>query len=352
MGTLTVYSQLDFIQTTNLGLDRDNVYVIELEGGARDQYTTFKSRLLQHPGIVSLTTGWENPFDINTGTTSPDFDGKHPDDNTRYSVSGVGYDFAETMGLEVLSGRVWDPSQPLDSAHVIINEAAAATMPFDDPVGERFAMWGREGIVLGVVRDFHTRSMYEPIGPLVLQLQDADGGSAFFRIAPGNTTDAIKTIEATYREMSPGFPYQGRFLDDEYDAMYRSEAIIGTLANWFAILAIVIACLGLYGLASFTTARRTKEIGVRKVLGASVSSVVVLLTREFALLVGLAFVVAAPIAWILMKGWLQNFEYHIELGVGIFAVAALGMVGITYLTVGWQSLRAAMANPADALRTE
>ncbi len=352
VGTMTVYSQLNYIQTKNLGLDRENVYVIELEGGAQDQYTAFKSRLLQHPGILSISTGWENPFDINTGTSDPDFDGKDPDDNTSYAVSGVGYDFVETLGIELLAGRTWDESQPLDSAHVIINEAAAATMPMADPLGERFSMWGREGVVLGIVKDFHTQSMYAEIGPLVMQLNDADGGNAFFLLAPSQIASAIETIEATYREMSPEFAYQGRFLDDDYDAMYRSEAIIGTLANWFAILAIVIACLGLYGLAAFTTARRTKEIGVRKVLGASVPSVIMLLTREFAILVGVAFIVASPIAWFVMKDWLANFEYHIELGVSIFGAAALGLVIITYATVGWQSFRAAVANPADSLRTE
>jgi len=352
VGTMTVYSQLNYIQTKNLGLDRENVYTIELEGGARDQYTAFKSRLLQHPGILSISTGWENPFDVNTSTSDPDFDGKDPDDNTSYYVSGVGYDFIETMGMELLAGRVWDPAQPLDSAHVIINETAAATMPVSDPVGERWDMWGREGVVLAVVKDFHMTSMYSEIGPMALQLNDADGGSAFFRLAPGNVAEAIETIEAVYREMSPEFAYQGRFLDDDYDAMYRSEAIIGTLANWFAILAIVIACLGLYGLASFTTARRTKEIGVRKVLGASVPSVILLLTREFALLIGIAFVVAAPVAWIFMSDWLAGFEYHIDLGLGIFASAALGMLIITYATVGWQSFRAAVANPAESLRTE
>jgi len=352
VGTMTVYGQLDYIQNKNLGLDRENVYLIELEGGAREQYDAFKSRLLQHTGIVSMTTGWENPFDINTGTSDPDFDGKDPDDNTSYAVSGVGYDFVETMGIEMLSGRVWDPAIALDSAHVIINESAAATMPVADPVGERWSMWGREGIVLGVMKDFHTRSMYSEIGPLALRLDEADGGSVFFRISPGQTASALETIESVYREFSPGYPYQGKFLDDEYDAMYRSEAIIGTLANWFAVLAVVIACLGLYGLAAFTTARRTKEIGVRKVLGASVPSVMLLLTREFAVLVGIAFVLATPVAWYVMSDWLQNFEYRIELGASIFIAAAVGMVIITYATVGWQSFRAAVANPSDALRSE
>lgn len=235
---------------------------------------------------------------------------------------------------------------------MIINQKAAATIPVDDPVGERWDMWGREGVVLGVVKDFHMTSMYSEIGPIALQLNEADGGSAFFRLAPTQVAEAIEVIEATYREFSPSFPYQGRFLDDEYDALYRSESIIGTLANWFAVFAIVIACLGLYGLASFTTSRRTKEIGVRKVLGASISSVMVLLTKEFALLVGVAFVVAAPLAWVVMQNWLQNFEYAIELGPGIFAMAALGMVLITYMTVGWQSFRAASANPSDSLRSD
>jgi len=352
VGTITVYKQLDYIQNTNLGLDRENVFLTELEGGAREQYDAFKSQLLQSPAIVSVTTGWENPFDINSSTSDPDFDGKDPEDNTSYYVSGVGLDFLTTMGVELKSGRDWDAAIALDTANVIINEAAAATMPMDDPVGERWDMWGREGVVVGVVKNFHLRSLYEEIQPMALRLDEADGGSVFVRIAPGQTRAATELIEATYRQFSPGYPYAGKFMDDDYDAMYRSETVIGVLANWFAILAVVIACLGLYGLASFTTARRTKEVGVRKVLGASVPSVIMLLTREFVLLVGAAFVLASPVAWILMNNWLTDFKYHIELGAGIFVVAALGMMVITYATVGWHSFRAAVANPTDSLRSE
>jgi len=352
VGTITVYNQLDYIQNKNLGLDRENVFLTELEGGAREQYDAFKSQLLQSPTILSVTTGWENPFEINTSTTDPEFDGKDPDDNTLYYVSGVGLDFVETMGMEIVMGRDWNPDVALDTANVIINQRAAEQMPTDDPIGQRWDMWGREGVVVAVVKDFHMQSMYDEIEPMVLRLDEADGGSVFIRIAPGQTRAALELFESTYREFSPGYPYAGKFLDDDYDVMYRSEAVIGTLANWFAIFAIVIACLGLYGLASFTTARRTKEIGVRKVLGASVPSVMLLLTREFALLVGVAFVIASPVAWIVMSDWLSDFEYRVELGFGIFALAAVGMIAITYATVGWQSFRAAIANPADSLRTE
>jgi putative ABC transport system permease protein len=162
----------------------------------------------------------------------------------------------------------------------------------------------------------------------------------------------VETMLTAFAQFSPGYPFNERFMDDEYNEMYQSEQVIETLSNWFALIAILIACLGLYGLAAFTTSRRTKEIGVRKVLGASASSVVGLLTKEFAMLVGVAFVIAAPTAWWIMNEWLSKFEYRAELNWGLFAIAGLGMVAITYATVGFQSLRAALVNPSDALRTE
>ena len=195
-------------------------------------------------------------------------------------------------------------------------------------------------------------SMYEEIQPTIIRFDPQPSGLYFVRSAPGGEKSVVETMLTAFAQFSPGYPFNERFMDDEYNEMYQSEQVIETLSNWFALIAILIACLGLYGLAAFTTSRRTKEIGVRKVLGASASSVVGLLTKEFAMLVGVAFVIAAPTAWWIMNEWLSKFEYRAELNWGLFAIAGLGMVAITYATVGFQSLRAALANPSDALRTE
>ena len=352
VGTITMYKQLNMVQTRNLGFDRENIILARLEGGAQEQFDAFKATLKSNPSVLDVTWANENPYDVNQSTTDPTYDGKDPDDNSLFYTISAGYDFLQTFKMELVAGRDFSPEQGLDSANVIINETAAKKLGFADPIGQRFSMWGREGQVIGVVKDFNMLSMYQGIEPVIMRLDSESAFLYFVRSAPGKEKEVIETMKTAFAAFSPGYPFNERFMDDEYDEMYQSELVIGTLANWFAVLAIVIACLGLYGLASFTTTRRTKEIGVRKVLGATAANVVVLLTREFALLVGIAFLLAAPIAWLIMEQWLSKFEYRVELGWGLFLAAGVGMVIITYATVGFQSLKAALANPADSLRTE
>jgi hypothetical protein len=352
VGTLTIYQQIQFIRSANLGLDREDVITSRLEGGARDSWEAFQSELLRSPAITSVTFTDGLPFEINQSTSDLGYDGRDPDDNSMFYLSSVGHDYVETMKLELLAGRSFDPGRSLDSANVIINESAARKMGLGDPIGKRVSVWGREGTVIGVVRDYHMQSMYQPIEPTILRLDKTYAQAFLVRAAPGQGRAAREQTQATFQKFSPGYPFDPSFLDAEYEAMYRSEQVIGSLANWFAILAVVIACLGLYGLASFTTSRRTKEIGVRKVLGASVASVAILLSREFALLVGASFALATPVAWWLMRGWLGGFEYHVELGVGLFVATGLGMLLLTYATVGLHSIRAASLNPARSLRSE
>ncbi len=353
VGTMTIYKQLHMIQTRNLGFDRENIVIARLEGGARAQFDSFKAKLKESPAILDVTQSDNNsPYDINTSTSDPSYEGKIPDDNALFYMVATGYDYLKTFKMELVAGRDFSMDQGLDSANVIINETTARKLGFEDPIGQKFSVWGREGTIIGVVKDFHMRSMYAPISSVIIRLSFEEAGLYVVRTAAGKEAEAVAAMKSAFAEFSPGYPFNERFMDDEYNEMYRSEQVIGTLANWFAVLAIVIACMGLYGLASFTTTRRTKEIGVRKVLGASTGNVVMLLTKEFALMVGIAFLLAAPTAWWLMSKWLQDFEYKVNLGVGLFLLAGLGMVVITYATVGLQSMRAALANPADALRSE
>ncbi len=352
VGTMTVYNQLHMIQTRNLGFDRENIVIARLEGGAQEQFESFKAALKKNPNILDVTRADDNPYDINSSTTDPDWDGKDPDDNSLFYMVASDYDYLQTLKMELVAGRDFSREQGLDSSNFMINQATARKLGFEDPIGQRLAMWGQEGQIIGVVKDFNMHSVYDPIEPTIIRLNPASTWMYFVRAAPGAEKDVVETMRTTFAQFSPGYPFNERFMDDEYNEMYTSEQVIGTLANWFAVLAIVIACLGLYGLASFTTTRRTKEIGVRKVLGASAPNVVALLTREFAILVAIAFMLAAPIAWWIMDQWLAKFEYRVDLGWGLFAAAGLGMVVITYATVGFQSLKAALANPSDSLRTE
>ena len=256
------------------------------------------------------------------------------------------------MKLELKEGRLFSEAFGADSSNVIINEAAAKAMGMEEPLGQRLAMWGREGVIVGVVKDFHMQSLYAPIEPVIIRLSPEDTWMMFVRIAAGETTEALAALERIYKRFNPDYPFHYRFMDEEYEEMYRSEIVIGTLANAFATLTILIACLGLFGLASFTAEQRTKEIGIRKVLGASVSSVVLLLSRDFIILVVGAFVVAAPISYFLMNDWLNEFTFHIDLGLGILAMAGIASVVIAWLTVSFQSVKAALTNPVEALKYE
>jgi len=352
VGTLTVYLQMDYVRDKNLGLDRANVVSMTLEGPARDQFESFRQELMSRPGIASVTASNQNPLNVGNSTTNPAWTGKPEDDNTLFYVINTRHDFVETMGMELVAGRTFSRDFVSDSANVIINERAAEAMGMANPVGQDLALWGREGQIVGVVKDFHIRSLYTPIEPTILRLEAEYSDFLYVRTAAGETAAALASLEDVYGQFNPGYPFETEFLDDEYEQMYRGELVVGTLANIFAAVAIFIACLGLFGLAAYTAERRRKEIGVRKVLGASVGGVVTLLSRDFVRLVLIGFVLAAPLAWWVMDRWLDSFAYRVDLGWGVFLVAGGAALAIALATVSGQALRAATTDPVKALRYE
>jgi hypothetical protein len=352
VGTLTVYRQLDYIRSKDLGVDRDNVLYMDFEGGMQERFDSFKQELLREPGIVNVASASSNPLSIGQDTIDPEWDGKPEGDNTLFSIISAGYDFIETMKIDLIAGRHFSREFGADSANFIINETAAETMGMDEPIGKSLSMWGRDGTIVGVVKDFHMQSLYGEIEPVIFRLVPEDTWMLFVRIAGEQTSEALAGLERVYKRFNPDFPFQHRFMDEQFEETYRSEIVVGTLANYFAILAVFIACLGLFGLASFTAEQRTKEIGIRKVMGASISSVVLLLSREFILLVVGAFFVAAPIAWFIMNDWLSGFAFHTNLGAGVLVTSGVAAAAIAWLTVSYQSVRAASADPVVSLRAE
>ncbi len=353
VGSVTVYNQVSYIRNKNLGLDRKDVFTSILEGPMLEQYEAYRSRLIAEPSIKSVSSASSDPLSVGSSTNGGvRWEGRAEEDNTLFNIIQISHDFVETMKIELKDGRDFSRDFGTDSLNILINEAAAKAMGFETPVGHAVTVWGRSGQIIGVVKDFHIANLYAPIEPLVIRLSPEDTWLTMIRPMPGKTEEALASFEKVFKEFNPLYPFEYQFIDDAFEASYRSEVVIGTLSRWFTILAIFIACLGLYGLASFTAERRTKEIGIRKVMGASVLGVVGLLSREFIGLVLVAFVIAAPISWSLMQKWLSNFEFHTEMGWKIFALAAAGILLITYATVGFQSMRAALANPADALRSE
>lgn len=268
--------------------------------------------------------------------------------------------FAETLNLEIVKGRSFSEAFPSDERSAfLINEAAARQLGWSDPLGKNIA-WVlpdsvlKRGNVIGVVKDFHVKSLHEQIEPLVLFVWRPRLQHIYVRVAPGQTRTALATLEKHWQTTFPDspFPFEYTFLDEHLEHLYQNEQRLAQIFGYFASLAILIACLGLFGLAAFTAERRTKEIGVRKVLGATVISIVALLSTDFLKLVSIAFVAAAPLAYLAMQRWLENFAYRIEIGAGVFLLAGLAAVGIALATVSWQSIKAALTNPVDSLRNE
>lgn len=352
VGTITIYRQLDYIMSKDLGLDRENVAMVRLEGAVEEQFDSFKQRALQIDGVQSMTRSNNNPLQIGNDTIGVQWEGKDPDDNQLFWNAAVGYDFVQTMGIKMSAGRAFSRDFGSDSTNYIVNWKAAEAMGMEDPVGQQISFWDVPGTIVGVMEDFHLSSMYRPITPVIFRLRPDNTGIIFMRIAGDRTRPALDEFGKLYSEFNPEYPLNVRFMDEQYEEYYSSEQMIGSLAGVFAIIAIFIACLGLFGLASYTAEQRTREIGIRKVLGASVPSVVTLLSREFLILVGIAFGIGAPIAWFLMNQWLDLFAYRTELTMGVMALTAFLTVSIAWLTVSYQAFRSALANPVNAIRSE
>ncbi len=264
----------------------------------------------------------------------------------------VDHGFVRTLGIELAAGRDFSREAPMDTNAWIINEAAVKRLGLEEAVG-RVMRWGDyAGPIVGVAKDFHFASLHHEIEPLVIPLRPGVGGMLLARVQGGQMPDALASLEATLGDLVPGHLFRYSFVADDFDLLYRDEDTLRDVFGYFAAIAIFIACLGLFGLAAFTAGQRTKEIGVRKVLGASVAGIVLLLSKEFTKLVALAFVLAAPLAYFAMNRWLQDFAYRVDLSWAIFLIAGLAALGVAWLTVSYQSIRAALADPVDALRYE
>lgn len=353
IGTIVIGRQVNYVQQANLGYDRQNLVYIPLEGKLIPKYQVFRDAALKLPGVNAMSRTTQAPTRIENGTGGVDWDGKDPGNLPMFTQVAVGYDFTETMKLSMVSGRDFSRAFSTDTAAYIVNETALRKIGYQDPIGKRLTFWDKKGTIVGVVKDFHFNSMHAPINPLIIRLgEDQSWGVAVLRIEAGQMGKSIAALEKLCKSLNPEFPFNYQFSDDEYRNLYKSEEMVGRLTNWFSFLAIFISCLGLLGLAMFTAEQRTREFGIRKVLGASIHSLFSLLSREFIILVTIAFCIAAPVAWRVMHGWLQNFAYHTDIHWWFFAIAALAAQSIALLTVSVQAFRAAIANPIRSLRNE
>ncbi|HEY4111632.1 ABC transporter permease [Puia sp.] len=353
IGTLVITQQVNYLQKADTGYSRDNLVYLPLQGRLTDQYPAFREQAVQLPGIRSISCMNNTPTVMDNGTISVEWAGKPANYLPSFTQASVGYDFTATTGIRVLQGRDFSRDYPTDSSNYILNEAAVRLIGFKEPVGREITFWGRKGKIIGVIKDFHFASLHDPIYPLILRFNEhAQDGYVLVKIAPGATRQALGGLERLSKAVNPAFPFTYQFSDEQYQKFYASEQVIGRLSHYFAGLAILISCMGLLGLTLYTAEQRTREIGIRKVLGAGAPQLFLLLSRDFLLLVLLAFGIATPIAWWAMQHWLGDYAYHIPLGATVFLVAGIAAFGIAMLTVSYHSFRTARANPVRALRSE
>jgi len=353
IGTIVVSKQINYIQTKNLGYDRENLIYVPLEGDLPRQYELIKQQALTMPGIKSVSRVSQTPTAIQNGTYGVDWDGKDKNSKPMFTNAVIGYDFVKTMNIKIAQGRDFSKDFATDSSAYILNESALKKVGYKDPIGRSLTFWGKKGTIVGVIKDFHFNSLKVPVNPLILRLGEHDSyGAILVKTEPGKTKQAIATLEKICKPLNPKFPFTYQFSDLEYAKLYTSEEMVGKLANAFAFLAIFISCLGLLGLAMFTAEQRTKEMSIRKVLGANAATVFTLLSREFIILVLAALIIATPLAWIAMDKWLEDYSYHTNLSWWMFVIAGVVAIIITLLTVSFQAIKAAMANPIRALKNE
>jgi len=357
LGMIIIYRQIDFIHNKNLGFAKEDLLYMPLEGELQKTYPTFKDQLLKQPGIKNVTSAQSSPLEVGSSTYGVRWPGKDTTKLILFSSNPVTYDYIKTMGIQMAAGRDFSNEYGLDTMNYLVNEAAAKKIGYKDPVGKELTMWGDKGMIVGVMKDYHHNSLHVPIEPLILRLHKMSWGGTYWgnvivRTEKGKTKQAIASMEKLYKQFNPGFPFKYYFTDDEIANRYKAEYTVSKLSRYFAFLAIFISCLGLFGLVTFTAEQKTKEIGIRKVLGASVTGIVGMLSKDFLKLVIIAAVIAFPVSWWAMHRWLNDFAYRVNIGWWVFVVAGIVALMIALLTISFQSIKAAVANPVKSLRTE
>ena len=353
LGTFLVSQQVNYVLNKNLGYDRENLIYVQLEGDLPGKYPVFKNAALNLPGVGAVCELSEPLTDLGNASRDLVWEGKQPESVVDIAVEDVGFDFVRTMKLQMAAGRDFSPDFPSDSSSFILNEAAAAKIGYKDPIGRTLSFWGKKGPIIGVLKDFHFQSLHEAIRPIILRRDAYENfGMAVVRTRPGKTAEVLAGLERLCKQLNPKFPFTYQFPDEEYAKLYQSEKTTGKLSVLFSILAVSISCLGLLGLSMFAAEQRIKEVGIRKVLGAGSGALFVLLSRELLLLVGVAFLIAAPLGRWMMQYWREQFAYKAPVPWWVFVATGLLALAVSIVTIGWQLWRAVRTNPARVLRSE
>jgi putative ABC transport system permease protein len=351
--TIVVSNQVRYIQNRNIGFERHNLLYIPIEGNLEKNYAVFREKAQKLNGIKLVSQMTSAPTSIDSWSTSVGWTGKSPNEKPSVAQIAVGPGFVETIGGQMLAGRDFSENYSQDSAAFIINETALKRIGYKEPINSPLTFGNVKGSIIGVVKDFHFRTLHEPMRPLIIRLSNRLGhGNIVVRAEAGKTAIALRGLEKLCKELNPNFPFTYQFADEAYGRLYVSETIIGTLSKYFSALAIIISCMGLLGLVIFSAEQRTKEIGIRKVLGASVASILRLLSKDVSMLVLIAFCIATPLSLWISNNWLQSFEYRVSVSWWTFAMAGISTLLITLSTISVQVIKSAISNPVRCLRSE
>ncbi|HNP18614.1 MAG TPA: ABC transporter permease [Fulvivirga sp.] len=348
IGTITISNQLDYIQSKNLGINKDQVVYIR---SLSDDYQIFKDELENQQGIISVGLSNQHPAYVQNSTSGISWEGANPDETILIHLEAVDPGYIPTMQIELVAGRNFSDQIKSDTSAVIINETALKLIGYTDPIGAKLFA-GDERTIIGVAKDFNFKSVHQAIEPLVLFMDPDRYSRTFIKIDKENIKESMAKIKAEWIKLNPESTFNATFLDEDFNQLYASEQRTSTLFNFFSVLAIIISCLGLFGLSSYMAEQRTKELSIRKVLGASIGSLFYLVSKDFTALVLLAFLIAIPISTYFMNSWLDSFAYKIHLGATVFILAGVSALVIALVTVSYQSLNAAKSNPVNTLKGE
>jgi len=353
VGALVMSAQLQYVRGRNVGFGRNNLVFLPLNAETGGTYDAIKAELLWNPAIESVTqTSVRIGTQTNLSGLKADWEGKNPDQVVQFHLVSVDYDFVNTFQMELLQGRDFLERYASDSNNVLLNEEAVRQMGLQAPVGKRFSGPGWQGTIIGVVKDFHLVSLHQPIEPVIMAMTEGWNSHIVVRVRPQARAEAIACMQRVWKKLSPSFPFEYRFLDQDFEDLYRSDERTYAVFRACSGLALVISCLGLLGLASYSVEQRTREVGIRKVLGASISGIAAGFCREFAICVAVANLVAGPLSYVAMSYWLESFAYRTAIEWTAFAQAGALTLAVALLTVSWHTIRAARANPVDSLRCE
>jgi putative ABC transport system permease protein len=357
--TLFVSRQLQYIQEKQLGYDKEHIIYYTMRGTLPDHYESFNNELRKNANILNVTTSSGIPMSVSSGPPMAytigghlDWEGKKSDNRIKLYGYSVDYEYLKTFNLEMSEGRFFSKDYASDKLNFVLSESAIKAMDIQSPIGKKFNMRGKEGQIVGVVKDFHYQSLHQKIEPLILHIEPSWYRFIIIKLRSEKLLETIDFIRKTHSKFSPYFRFEYSFFDDHIEQFYRAEQILSKVFHYFSFLAIFIACLGIFGLAVFAAESRRKEIGIRKVLGASVPEIVILLSKGYTRWILAANLISWPIAYYAMHKWLQSFAYRVDLGIMIFILSGMAAVCIALFTVGYQTIKAAKANPVDSLRYE